>query len=61
MNKSFDAGDFAATDPSVEEFDTTKLLKNAARQARERNYQDFFICDVDSHHYETEALPEILQ
>lgn len=48
-------------DPTLAEFDTTKLLRNAARQAEVRNYKDFFICDVDSHHYETEAMPEILE
>lgn len=61
MNKSSDWGDVVNRDPSVAEFDTSKLLKNAARQAKIRKYEDFFICDVDSHHYETEALPEILQ
>lgn len=60
MNEKFTAGAHANYDPAVEEFDTTKLLKNASRQARDRHYEDFFICDVDSHHYETESLPEIL-
>jgi len=49
------------SDPSVAEFDTSKLLKNATEQAKNRNYQDLFICDVDSHHYESEHLPEILE
>ncbi|ARQ02714.1 amidohydrolase family protein [Pseudorhodoplanes sinuspersici] len=48
-------------DPSVEEFNTTKLLRNAARQAEQRNYKDFLIVDCDSHHYETDLLPEILR
>ncbi|MFC0385837.1 amidohydrolase family protein [Muricoccus vinaceus] len=48
-------------DPSVQPFDTTTLLKNAAAQAKQRAYKDFLIVDVDSHHYETELLPEILQ
>lgn len=52
--------DHPASDPAIEEFDTTRLLANAARQARERRYRDFFIMDVDAHHYETESLPEIL-
>ena len=39
---------------SVEEFDTTKLLAHAARQAKERGYERFPIVDVDSHHYENE-------
>ncbi len=46
---------------SVEEFDTTKLLAHAARQAKERGYERFPIVDVDSHHYENESMPEILE
>ena len=46
---------------AVDEFDTSKLLAHAAQQARERNYQDFPIVDVDSHHYESESLNEILE
>src|SRR5665213_2390697 len=45
----------------VQEFDTTKLLGHAAQQARERNYADFPIVDVDSHHYEGESMGEILE
>ena len=37
----------------VEEFDTTTLLSHARKQAIERNYKDFLIVDVDSHHYES--------
>src|SRR6266850_330026 len=44
-----------------EEFDTTKLLAHAAKQARERGYDKFPIVDVDSHHYENESLGEILE
>ncbi len=46
---------------SVEEFDTTKLLAHASKQARERGYEKFPIVDVDSHHYENESLAEILE
>jgi predicted TIM-barrel fold metal-dependent hydrolase len=46
---------------NVEEFDTTTLLANAARQARQRRYEDFLIVDVDSHHYENESFAEIAQ
>jgi predicted TIM-barrel fold metal-dependent hydrolase len=46
---------------SVAEFDTTTLLAHASAQARERHYENMFIVDVDSHHYETDALPEILE
>jgi predicted TIM-barrel fold metal-dependent hydrolase len=46
---------------AVEEFDTTKLLAHAARQARERGYERFPIVDVDSHHYESESLDQILE
>ena len=43
------------------DFDTSTLLTNAARQARDRRYDDFMIIDADSHHYETEAFKEIVQ
>ena len=48
-------------DLSAEGFDTRTLLRNAAEQAIERRYEDFFIADVDSHHYETEAFKEIAE
>ena len=40
-------------DLSVEEFDTTTLLQHATQQAIQRRYEDFFIADIDGHHYET--------
>ncbi len=46
---------------AVEEFDTTKLLAHASKQAAERDYKKFPIVDVDSHHYESESLSEILE
>ena len=46
-------------DLATEEFDTRTLLRNAVDQAIERRYEDFFIVDVDSHHYETESFKEI--
>ncbi|MGH9808285.1 MAG: hypothetical protein ACRD9W_13675, partial [Terriglobia bacterium] len=46
---------------AFEEFDTSKLLTHAAKQAVERGYQNFPIVDVDSHHYESESLNEILE
>lgn len=45
----------------VDEFDTAKLLTNAARQRDERGLQDVFIVDADSHHYETESVGELLE
>ena len=48
-------------DMSTEEFDTTTLLKNAAQQAEARNYNDVFIMDVDSHHYENESFAQIAE
>ena len=44
----------------VEEFDTARLLANAARQRDERGLGDVFIVDADSHHYETESVGELL-
>ena len=46
---------------AVEEFDSSKLLAHAARQAAERGYEKFPIIDVDSHHYELESFSEILE
>jgi hypothetical protein len=45
---------------AVAEFDTTTLLKHAAEQARARHYEKYFIVDVDSHHYESSAMREII-
>ena len=42
-------------------FDTRKHLENAARQARERNYDKLLIVDADAHHYESEAWPDIVK
>ena len=44
-----------------DEYDTTQHLKNAAKQAQQRNYQDFLIVDVDGHHYESEHYREVFQ
>ncbi|MET0867486.1 MAG: hypothetical protein ABWY35_05245, partial [Pseudorhodoplanes sp.] len=46
---------------AVAEFDTTKLLAHASQQAKERGYERFPIVDVDSHHYESESMLEILE
>src|ERR1043166_3017791 len=46
---------------SVDEFDSGKRLAHAARQAKQRNYDQFPIVDVDSHHYELESFNEILE
>jgi predicted TIM-barrel fold metal-dependent hydrolase len=46
---------------AVEEFDTSKLLAHASKQATERGYKNFPIVDVDSHHYELESFHEILE
>src|SRR5215475_2046539 len=43
------------------EFTETKSLEHASEQARQRNYQDFLIVDVDSHHYESESYGEIFK
>jgi uncharacterized protein len=44
----------------VEELNTTQLLAHAAKQARQRKYDEMMIVDVDAHHYETEHYSEIL-
>jgi len=48
-------------DPANEGFDTRTLLRNAAEQAIARRYEDVFIVDVDSHHYETESFKDIAE
>ena len=40
---------------AADDYTTGKHLEHAAQQARQRNYQDFLIVDVDSHHYESES------
>ena len=44
----------------VEELNTTQLLAHAAKQARQRKYDEMMIVDVDAHHYENEHYDEIL-
>ena len=44
-----------------DEYDSGEHLKSAAKQALARNYQDFLIVDVDSHHYESEHYRDIFQ
>jgi hypothetical protein len=44
-----------------DEFSVEKHLDHAVQQARERNYQDFLIVDVDSHHYESESYKDVFQ
>src|SRR5438874_6068410 len=44
---------------SFNEFSEAKSLDHASQQARTRNYQDFLIVDVDSHHYENEHYREV--
>ena len=46
---------------SVDSFDTTKVLQNAQRQRDKRGLQDVFIADVNSHHYESESMREIIE
>jgi predicted TIM-barrel fold metal-dependent hydrolase len=59
MSISFPTSDFAGM--SVEEINSEKLLAHAAEQARDRRYDDLFIVDTDSHHYENYSLREIVE
>ncbi len=45
---------------SVAEFDTSKLLGHARRQAEQRGLDRFPIIDVDAHHYELESFDQIV-
>ncbi len=44
-----------------DEFSSSDSLIKAAEQAHQRNYKDFLIVDVDSHHYESESYGEIFK
>src|SRR5438309_4044814 len=44
-----------------DEYSATKHLEHASEQARARNYQDFLIVDVDSHHYESQHYAEVFE
>ncbi|WFU50029.1 amidohydrolase family protein [Sinorhizobium terangae] len=44
----------------IEDLNTTRLLDHAAKQARDRRYEDVLIVDCDAHHYENENLSEII-
>src|SRR5215468_3417029 len=44
-----------------DDYTTGQHLEHAAQQARERNYQDFLIVDVDAHHYESESYKDVFQ
>src|SRR5262249_9089016 len=46
---------------TVEELNTTQLLRHARKQAVQRNFDDVLIVDVDAHHYENENYSEFLQ
>ncbi len=48
-------------DLRFDQFSVTKHLEHASAQARARNYQDFLIVDVDSHHYENESYKDLFQ
>jgi len=48
-------------DLAVEEFDTRTLLIHAKEQAAQRRYEDFFIADIDGHHFETLSFAEIVE
>jgi len=45
---------------SIDELNTTQLLRNAAKQAKQRKFDEMVIVDVDAHHYENEHMGEII-
>jgi predicted TIM-barrel fold metal-dependent hydrolase len=44
----------------VDELNTSKLLAHAAKQTRDKGFDDVLVIDVDAHHYENESFGEIL-
>src|SRR4029078_11668681 len=45
---------------TVEEFDTTRHLAHAARQAKERGFDKITIVDADTHHDETTSFRKMV-
>jgi len=45
---------------SVDELNTTQLLRHARKQAIQRKFDDMLIVDVDAHHYENENYSAFL-
>jgi predicted TIM-barrel fold metal-dependent hydrolase len=45
--------------PRFDQYSTAKYLEHASKQARQRNYNDFLIVDVDAHHYENESYKDV--
>ena len=45
--------------PRFDQYSTSKYLEHASEQARQRNYNDFLIVDVDAHHYENESYKDV--
>src|SRR5712671_4299294 len=46
---------------TVDELNTTQLLRHARKQAVQRKLDDMLIVDVDAHHYESENYSEFLE
>jgi uncharacterized protein len=46
---------------TVDELNTTQLLRHARKQAVQRKFDDVLIVDVDAHHYESENYSEFLE
>ncbi len=46
---------------SVDSFNTDTVLANAAKQRDARGLNDVLIIDVDSHHYESESMRDIVE
>jgi predicted TIM-barrel fold metal-dependent hydrolase len=61
MNIMKNNDDVVMRDVSLQHYETSQALEHAAQQAIARRYEDFLIVDVDSHHYENEAWPEIVE
>ena len=46
--------------PHVKGMDTREMLAHARRQGKKRKLDDYFIVDVDAHHYENQSWAEVL-
>ena len=55
-----DFAPFGDNQPLSTESDTRETLRNAAKQRDAKRFSDYFIVDLDTHHYETGSWTEIV-
>ena len=61
MDSSVDTPREMSVKEITAETDTRDILDHARQQGIERNFDDVYICDIDSHHVETESWGELAE